>query len=223
MTQAIEVTAEEGAGQPPAWKRAVAAGLLLVSGALLAGAGWLALYPFYTNVRAGQKQADLLDEFNRAGATTTQATYKAGLIKEGSALTRIQIPHIGLDTVVVEGTNATALAAGAGHYRNTPLPGEPGNMAIAGHRTMNGHPFNRLDELKAGDNVILITPFGRYTYEVVGSFDGHANPWVTTPNDWSVVSATNDATLTLTTCHPKGSAQQRLVVRAKLVNSEPLS
>lgn len=224
MTQATQaMQTEEAASQGPVWRRVVAAGLLLVSGALLAGAGWLGLYPYYTNVRAGQKQADLLEEFNRAQASTTPGAYKAGQIKEGAALTRIQIPRIGLDTVVVEGTNATALAAGAGHYRDTPLPGEPGNMAIAGHRTMNGHPFNRLDELKAGDNVILITPFGRYTYEVVAPFEGHANPWVTTPNDWSVVSATNDAMLTLTTCHPKGSAQQRLVARAKLVNSEPLS
>ena len=210
-------------------RRAVATALLLLSGAMLAGAGWLGLYPFYTNVRADRKQAQLLEEFTRTQTTATPAAYKAGQVKEGSALTRLQIPRIGLDTVVVEGTNATALAAGAGHYRDTPLPGEPGNMAIAGHRTMNGHPFNRLDELKAGDNIILITPFGRFTYQVLPPFDGHANPWVTTPNDWSivsqtkVVSQTKDAMLTLTTCHPKGSAQARLVARAKLVNSEPLS
>jgi sortase A len=221
----IQAPAPQHAGRQPGplWKRVVAATLLVVSGAMLTGAGWLGLYPFYTNVRAGQKQARLLDELTRTQTTATPAAYKAGRIKEGAALTRLQIPRIGLDTVVVEGTNATALAAGAGHYRDTPLPGETGNMAVAGHRTMNGHPFNRLDELKTGDKVILITPFGRYTYEVVPPFDQHANPWVTTPNDWSVVSQTNQAMLTLTTCHPKGSAQRRLIARAKLVNSEPLS
>jgi sortase A len=205
------------------WRRAVAAALFLLSGATLAGAAWVGLYPYYTNVRADRKQAHLLEEFTRTQTTATPEAYKAGQIKEGSALTRLRIPRIGVDTVVVEGTNATALSAGAGHYRDTPLPGEPSNIAIAGHRTMNGHPFNRLDELKTGDTVILITPFGRYTYQVVPPFDGHANPWVTTPNDWSVVNQTKDAMLTLTTCHPKGSAQARLVARAKLVNSEPLS
>jgi sortase A len=201
-------------------RRAVAAALLFLSGAMLVGAGWLGLYPFYTNVRADRKQTALLDEFRKTEGTVVAADYKTGQIKEGAALTRIQIPSIRLDTVVVEGTNSTALAAGAGHYRDTPLPGEPGNMAIAGHRTMNGHPFNRLDELKLGDKVILITPFGRYTYEVVQPFDGHANPWITTPNDWNVVSPTKDAMLTLTTCHPKGSARERLIARAKLVSTE---
>ena len=201
-------------------RRAVAAALLFLSGAMLAGAGWLGLYPFYTDVRADRQQKHLLAEFKQTERTATPADYKAGQIKEGAALTRIQIPSIRVDTVVVEGTNSTALAAGAGHYRDTPLPGEPGNMAIAGHRTMNGQPFNRLDELKPGDNVILITPFGRYTYEVVQPFDGHANPWITTPNDWNVVSETKDAMLTLTTCHPKGSARERLIARAKLVNTE---
>jgi sortase A len=204
-------------------RRAVAAALLLLSGAMLVGAGWLGLYPFYTNVRAEKKQDALAVEFEQTKATTTEAEYQVGKVKEGKALTRIQIPSLKVDTVVVEGTNATALAAGAGHYRESPLPGETGNMAIAGHRTMNGRPFNHLDELKPGDKIILITPFARHTYEVIPAFDNHANPWVTTPNDWSVVSPTKEAMLTLTTCHPKGSARERLVARAKLVSTGALS
>jgi sortase A len=132
------------------------------------------------------------------------------------------IPRIGVDAVVVEGTNAKALAAGAGHYPETPLPGEAGNVAIAGHRTMNGKPFADLDRVSPGDKVILVTPFAKHTYEVVSSFDSHANPWVTTPNDWTIVAPTKVPMLTLTTCHPKGTARQRLVARAKLVSSEPV-
>ena len=204
-------------------RRAAAAALLLLSGAMLVGAGWLGAYPYITNVQADSKQSALVTELEQTKTEITPSQYKAGAVKEGRALTRIRIPAIRVDTVVVEGTNETALRAGAGHYRESPLPGEPGNMAIAGHRTTHGRPFNRLDELKPGDKIILTTPFAQHTYEVIPAFDGHANPWVTTPNDWSVIAPTNEAMLTLTTCHPKGSARERLILRAKLVNSEPLS
>jgi len=125
---------------------------------------------------------------------------------------------------VVEGTSDEALAVGAGHYPQSPLPGEVGNVGIAGHRTMNGHPFGDLDKLAPGDQVILETPFGRYTYELVPGFDGHANPWVTTPTDWTVISLPTQARLlTLTTCNPKGQKTQRLVARAQMVSSQPLA
>jgi sortase A len=195
-------------------KRAVGTALLLVSAVMLVGAVWLGAYPFYTNVRAEQRQTKLTKEFDQLAQTTTKEQYVQGVVKEGSPLTKVIIPKLDVTTVVVEGTNSTALAAGAGHYRETPLPGEVGNVSIAGHRTMNGKPFARLDELTVGDKVILITPFARHTYEIV------KHPWVTAPNDWSVVAATGEPVLTLTTCHPKGSARERLIARAKLVGSE---
>ena len=117
----------------------------------------------------------------------------------------------------MQGTSPSALRAGAGHYPNTPLPGQLGNVAIAGHRTTYGHPFNRIDELKVGNQVILTTPVGRYTYAV------SRPPFVTDPFDWTVVSPTKDAELTLTACHPKGSARQRIIIRAKLVKTEPVT
>jgi sortase A len=200
-------------------RRAVGTALLLLSVGMVVAAVWLGAYPFYTNVRAEKKQTTLVKQFEQIAQTTTKEEYQAGKVPEGSALTQIEIPKLGVKTVVVEGTNATALAAGAGHYRDTALPGEPGNVSIAGHRTMNGRPFARMDELKPGDKVILVTPFARHTYELIGAFQGHANPWVTTPNDWGVVAATKEPMLTLTTCHPKGSARERLVARAKLVGS----
>jgi sortase A len=197
--------------------------LLLLSVAMLGAAGWLGAYPFYTNIRAEHQQSTLSQQFSEIAKNVTQEEYRAGKIADGAPLTRLEIPKLGVSTVVVEGTNATALAAGAGHYRDTPLPGDTGNVSIAGHRTMNGHPFNRLDELKPGDTVILVTPFAKHTSQLVQNFDGHANPWVTGPNDWEVVAATKDAMLTLTTCNPKGSASERLIARAKLVKSEPLT
>ncbi|MFN2610742.1 MAG: class E sortase [Actinomycetota bacterium] len=122
--------------------------------------------------------------------------------------------------MVVQGITLDALGAGAGHYPMTPLPGQAGNVAIAGHRTMYGKPFNELDRLAAGDRVTLQTPLATFVYQVVGGFEGHSNPWVVSNTDWSPISQTATSVLTLTTCHPKGSAKQRLVVRAALIDTE---
>jgi sortase A len=142
--------------------------------------------------------------------------YRSRTLAEGDPLTRIQIPKIGLDSVVVEGISLSALKAGAGHYPQTPLPGEVGNVGIAGHRTTYGRPFNRMDELRTGDTIILTTPVGRFTYSVA------RDPFIVAPTDLSVLDKTSDGELTLTSCHPKGSARQRIIVRAKLVRSEPV-
>src|SRR5919205_1099741 len=85
----------------------------------------------------------------------------------GDPITKISIPAADLKpTVGGGGTGASALRAGAGHYPNTPLPGEEGNVAIAGHRTTYGKPFANLDRLKVGDEIFLETPVGNYTYKV---------------------------------------------------------
>ena len=138
----------------------------------------------------------------------------------GGAVGLIEIPAIGVEMAFVEGVDLDALAKGPGHYPNTPLPGRKGNVGIAGHRTTFGRPLNRMDEMKPGDVVTLETPFAIYTYKAVQPFDGHANPWVVTPDDFSVVSQGTGHLLTLTTCHPKGSARQRLVMRFSLVGSK---
>jgi sortase A len=164
----------------------------------------------FSDLQTNKIQSRLHTEF-----ASRAAKPQPGPVKEGEPLTRLQIPKLGVDTIVVEGTSLSALKAGAGHYPETPLPGEPGNVGIAGHRTTFGRPFNRIDELKPGDQVILTTPVGIFTYEV------SRNPWVTFPEDWSVVDKSSSAILTLTSCHPKGSANQRLIARAKLVKSEP--
>jgi len=183
---------------------------VLSVGLLLVAAG-LVGYPFYTNMYQGRLQAQL--DRQLASPDIRQA-YLNRQVAEGDSLTRIIIPEIGVDTVVVEGTTASALRAGAGHYPSTPLPCEVGNVAIAGHRTTYGKPFHDLDKLSPGDRITLETPIGSCTYEV-------ERTWITDPSDIGVVANTPDqARLTLTTCHPKGSARQRLILSATMVSAE---
>jgi sortase A len=171
------------------------------------GVGMLA-YPFATNLYQGRLQTKLAIEFERPAI---KQAYSEGELAVGDPMTRLKIPAIDVSTVVVEGTTASALRAGAGHYVNTPLPGETGNVGIAGHRTTYGKPFADLDRLKPGDEVILETPIGTHTYRI------SREPFVVESTDWSVISQTPTPTLTLTACHPKGSARQRIVVRAEMV------
>jgi sortase A len=176
---------------------------------VLVGVGLLG-YPFATNLWQDRLQSRL----NRQLASPElKQAYKERRVKTGDSLTRIKIPKLGVDVVVVEGTSASALKAGAGHYPQTPLPCETGNMAIAGHRTTYGKPFANLDKLGPGDLVILETPIGACTYEVARA------PFVVSNKDFSVIQPTADRTLTLTTCHPKGSARQRLVIKGKFLHN----
>jgi sortase A len=168
----------------------------------------LLAYPLATNYMQGRLQHKLGIQLN---SPHSKAAYAAGHTSEGDALTRLVIPDIKVDTVVVEGTGASALRAGAGHYPNTPLPGEEGNVAIAGHRTTYGKPFANLDRLGVGNEIVLETPVGRHVYRVTRA------PFVVSNNDFTVISQTPGRTLTLTTCHPKGSARQRLVIKAEML------
>ena len=173
-------------------------------------------YPVGTDVYSRYRQNQLNNAF---ADPSLQEKYVNRTVEVGDVLTRLQIPKKGIDidVLVVEGTTPAALRAGAGHYPGTPLPGEPGNVGIAGHRTTFGRPFNHIDEMTAGDIVYLITPFKKYTYVVVPAFDSHPNPWVVSPQDYSVVqNVPGKSLLTLTSCHPKGSAKQRIVLRLEL-------
>jgi sortase A len=144
------------------------------------------------------------------GATTT-ATVPSGPppTPTGQAVALIRIPKIGVDAAVVQGVGLPDLRKGPGHYPKSPLPGEPGNAAIAGHRTTYGAPFFRLNELKPGDLVLVTTRAGKFEYDVAGSK-------VVSPTASEVLNATKDNRLTLTTCNPRYSAAQRLVVWASL-------
>lgn len=186
----------------------------------LAGAGVFG-YPAATDLLSSQRQRKLAGHLDDPAL---RDAYRKNQVHTGSALTRLRIPKIGVNVVVVEGTTAKALRAGAGHYTDTPLPCRRGNVSIAGHRTTYGRPFRNIDRLREHDIVTLETPLETCTYEVVGAIDGHPNPWPVAPTDVGVIGAPRDARaslLTLTACHPVGSDRQRLVVRLRLVKHEP--
>jgi sortase A len=128
---------------------------------------------------------------------------------QGTVMAQIQIPKIDLSQYVVSGTDEDDLAKGPGHYLGTAMPGQAGNVAIAGHRTTHGAPFNRLAELAVGDPIYLTTLGGqRLTYIV------SAVPVPVSPSDVTVLNDFGDNRLTLTTCNPEYSAIQRLIVVA---------
>ena len=132
----------------------------------------------------------------------------------GEPVARILIPSISVDKVVVEGVDLDDLRKGPGHFPDTPLPGQEGNAAIAGHRTTYGAPFGDLDKLKPGDEIRVSTVLGEAVYEVAGTR-------IVDPEEVEVVGDFGDNRLTLTACHPKFSAAQRIIVWAYL-QGEPL-
>ena len=185
-------------------------GLSGLSGALVLAAIGLLGYPFFTNIYQTRLQSRLAHQLATDPSLAQQ--FRNDAVPVGDSLTRLQIPAIGVDVVVVEGTSEQALQAGAGHYPGTPLPCEMGDVAIAGHRTTYGRPFANVDRLKVGDRIILTTPVGSCSYSVDRS------PFVVLPNDTSVVANTpGQYTLTLTSCTPKGSASHRIIIKAMMV------
>ena len=182
---------------------------------------------------AEEEDAAAIDEKITAKLSSIDPTKAppAEIPKEGDPEGKIEIPAIGLRSkTFVEGVAKADLRKGPGHYPSTPLPGNPGNAAIAGHRTTYGAPFNRIDELKPGDQIITYTLQGKFVYEVLespperraGDEGGTWGPgwFAVKPNDVSVLAPTDDNRLTLTACHPKYSAKLRIIVQAKLV-AEP--
>ena len=85
---------------------------------------------------------------------------------DGDPVGRLRIDRIGLSSVVVEGTDAGDLRTGPGHYPGTPLPGQRGTVAIAGHRTTYGAPFRKIDKVRPRDEIVVTMPYGRFTYRV---------------------------------------------------------
>jgi sortase (surface protein transpeptidase) len=154
----------------------------------------------------------------------------------GDPFAVLHIPRLtdGYSRVVVEGTAQNQLAQGPGHYLDTAMPGEQGNLAIAGHRVGRGSPFLDLDRMRPGDPIVVETADAWFVYRVLGDPatgdfgtdpSGIPGQQIVRPTEVSVISPTpggpadgpsSGAYLTLTTCHPKYSAQQRLVIHARL-------
>jgi sortase A len=166
-------------------------------------------------------RADFLDaqQAKKAGSSTTSTTSLGEITTtttplpkpSGEAVAIIRIPKIGVEKAVVQGVGVPDLKKGPGHYPTTPMPGQPGNAAIAGHRTTYGAPFFRLDELVQGDRIDVTTNQGDFTYRVRESK-------VVRPQQNEVLAPSTENVLTLTTCNPRFSASQRLIVVSTLSN-----
>lgn len=130
--------------------------------------------------------------------------------EEGSVLGRLTIPSIGVDEVVFTGVGREVLKMGPGYMLGTAMPGQPGNAVISGHRTTYGRPFYDLDLVSEGDRIEVETAIGTHVYVV-------RRIMVVLPTDGWVAGPMEGAWLTLTTCHPRFSAAERLVVQAELV------
>jgi sortase A len=133
---------------------------------------------------------------------------------KGDAIARIELPSIGVSEYVVEGTDTASLRKGPGHYPETPLPGDPGTTAIAGHRTTYGAPFRNIDQLRRGEPVTLDMPDGRFIYRV-------ERTKIVDDQDLSVLDEVGYQRLVLSACHPLYSAAQRVIVFARFLRREP--
>lgn len=175
-----------------------------------------------------QFQAQIFDPVMRAPSTETppaeepspspSAPPEGQRPRPGEAAARILIPSIDVDMIVVEGIELKYLARGPGHYPGSAFFGEEGSVAIAGHRTGWGSPFIDLDKLRAGDEIIVERPEATYRYTVTRSA-------IVEPNDTWVLDGDPESeaefTLTLTTCTPKWTSRDRLIIWAELAEYVP--
>jgi sortase A len=132
----------------------------------------------------------------------------------GDALGRIEAPGMdGLNMVFVQGTDASSLELGPGHYPETAMPGQGKTVAIAGHRTTYLAPFRHIDSMKRGDKIYLKMPYATFTYSV-------QKTEIVQPTDVGIIHDTGYERLVLSACNPLYSASQRYIVFARLVHTE---
>jgi len=159
------------------------------------------------SARIYQKNAVLALEKQIQAEEQHKAEQPVLTINEGDVLGRIDIPRIGVSVAVLQGTTSRTLRLGVGHINGTALPGEPGNIGIAGHRDTY---FRALKDIRRDDEIQLETAAGITRYEV---------EWiqVTSPSDIGVLAPTTESSLTLVTCYPFyyiGAAPKRFIVHA---------
>lgn len=164
---------------------------------------------------------------------------KQVVLPAGQGFANLYIPALGQDYAytIVEGTTTADLERGPGHYTGTAVPGQLGNFALAGHRVTKGQPFLNINELRPGDPVVVQTVRYWYVYDVLGdkktknlgAVDAQGVPGreIVAPTDGGVIAPVPDhpgatvkrALMTMTTCNPKYSASQRMVVHAVLARA----
>lgn len=209
--------------------------VLRFTGWMMIGAGgavllYLVYSLFYTGLETRRAQAEFGAEWELKGPgddqlyTANMPLAEPGQVEPGEAVAVLQffrpgstrpLVHDG-PLYVVEGTGIEDLKKGPGRYRHTAMPGQPGNFAVAGHRTTYGHPFFELDDLQPGDQVLVTDRRGiRWVYSVV-------RQQVVSPYASDVLEpdplGLNRPMLTLTTCHPRFSLARRLIIFAELTN-----
>lgn len=202
-----------------------------------------------TNVYAHAKQVKARDNLTRVWKEhqdplrgEDRAHLPAGkqvVLPAGQGFANLYIPRLGKDYAytIIEGTSEDDLARGPGHYAGTAIPGQIGNFAVAGHRVTHGQPFLNADQIKVGDAVVVQTDHNWYVYRVLGSVktgrlsarnsQGVPGREIVDPSATGVVAPVPDhpgerptkAYLTMTTCNPKYSASQRMVIHSLLARS----
>lgn len=200
-----------------------------------------------TNIFAHQKQVrvhsvleqqwaqgddPLVGRLNLPGSTRST-------IAAGQGIANLYVPRLGSDYrfTIVQGVDSASLEEGPGHYPTTQLPGQVGNFAVAGHRVGKGEPFLNLDQLRAGDAVVVETKSTWFVYRVLGNAatgdptvagaDAIPGREIVAPNDVAVIDPVPghpgarpiESLMTMTTCHPKFSANQRMIVHAELARA----
>jgi len=164
---------------------------------------------FKKNIQKTNEKLDVSEEINIADEKNS-GDKKIPENKKGT-IGIISIPKIDLNVALSEGVESNILKYAVGHFTGTPMPGDKGNFCVAGHRsyTYNQY-FNRLDELKVGDKIMVITMKGEFQYEVYETK-------VVKPEEISVLNNTEDAEITLVTCTPIRVATHRLIVKGKMI------
>jgi sortase A len=210
--------------------RALSSVMIVAGAILLADAGLTLLWQepvsaVYAHLQQG-RLSDRLEELERAPLAPAEqraleripdprrrqafrARALGRRLDPGDPMGRIVMPAIGVSEVFVEGTGSGDLRTGPGHYPETPLPGERGTVAIAGHRTTYGAPFRRIDQLERGDRIELRMPYGRFVYRV-------DRTRIVPPTETSVIARVDHDRLVLSACHPLYSAAKRIIVFARL-------
>lgn len=161
-----------------------------------------------TNFVTSREQSALASELE---AQWDSDVVDADVPDPGEAYALLQIPKIDVDAAVVEGVSVADLKKGPGHYPGSAVPGGKGNFVISGHRTTYGAPFYNLNELEPGDEITVIDRERKVHNYIVSESK------IVLPTEVSVIARTDDARLTLTTCHPRFSARERLIVVAELI------
>jgi sortase A len=169
------------------------------------------------------EQHKLGDELTRSWAAGA-ANVTTERVRLGHGLALIRIPRLGkgFHYVVIEGVSVADLRKGPGHYPGTAMPGQVGNFVVSGHRTTYLAPFNKLGELRGGDRILIDTRASQYVYKVTSTK-------VVQPSDVSVAAPVPEhpranptkRLITLTTCNPKYSAAQRLIIFGQLISTTP--